>query len=234
MSADEKWLPMDELWLQRHDETALQTYGETLTAWENAAGAHDDYELLWRIAQWEHFRALQVLAGENNAPSAKTHLEGGAKRAARAMELERHRVEGWFWSGVCVLEAARLGGTFASARALSPSTRQIERAMAIDEGYNWAGPLRVLGRITHFKPLILGGSVDRALDVYRRALQIVPDNSTTLLYYSEALLADQQNALARQTLQNIINAPDDAEWKWEQARDRNLAQTLIENMNRAL
>ena len=235
MSADEKWTPTDELWLQRYDDSALKTYGDTLTNWEKESNANSDYELLWRLAQWEHFRALQVLAGdESDASAAKTYLESGAKRASRAMELERHRVEGWFWNGVCTLEAGRLSGTFAAARALPSATRHIERAMAIDESYHWAGPLRVLARITHYKPLILGGSVDRALDIYRRALQIAPDNSTTLLYYCEALLADQQNALARQTLQKIINAPDDAAWRWEQARDRKLAQIMIEKMNSAL
>ena len=235
MSADEKWTPINELWLQRYDDAALKTYGDTLTQWETEAGADSDYALLWRLAQWEHFRALQVLAAdENDVSAAKTHLESGAKRAARAMELEPHRVEGWFWNGVCALEAARLGGTFAAARALSPATRHIERAMAIDESYQWAGPLRVLARITHYKPLILGGSVNRALDIYRRALQIAPHNSTTLLYYCETLLADQQNALARQTLQGIISAPDDEAWRWEQARDRELAKQMIEKMNSAL
>ena len=235
MSANEKWTPTNELWRQRYDAAALKTYGDTLTQWENEMGADSDYELLWRLAQWEHFRALQVLAGEaSDTATAKTHLESGAKRAVRAMGLEHHRVEGWFWNGVCALEASRLGGAFATARALPSATRHIERAMAIDESYQWAGPLRVLARITHYKPLILGGSVDRALDIYRRALQIAPDNSTTLLYYCEALLADQQNALARQTLQGIINAPDDEAWRWEQARDRKLAQQMIEKMNSAL
>lgn len=233
MSADEKWVPIDELWQQRWDESSLQTYGETLTQWETS-GDENDYELLWRIAQWEHFRALQVLAGENNVASAKAHLENGAQKGARATALEHHRVEGWFWSGVCALEAARLSGTFAAARALPGATRHVERALGLDETYHWAGPLRVWGRITHFKPMILGGSLDRALDIYRRALQIAPDNSTTLLYYSEALLADQQNALARQTLQQIISAPEDAAWRWEQARDRKLAAQRIAEMNRAL
>ncbi len=39
----------------------------------------------------------------------------------------------------------------------------------------------------HLKPLLLGGSVDRAIEYYRRALQIAPHNSTTMLYYAEAL-----------------------------------------------
>ncbi len=235
MSADEKWASVDELWRQRGESSALQTYGDTLTQWESEANSNDDFELLWRVARWEHFRALQVLADETrDNVSARPYLENGAKCAARAQELERHRVEGWFWNGVCALEAARLAGTFASARALPKATRHIERAMAIDESYHWAGPLRVFGRITHFKPLMLGGSLDRALDLYRRALQIAPDNSTNLIYYSEALLADQQNALARQTLNQIISTPDDPEWLWEQTRDRRLAAKMIENMNRAL
>lgn len=57
---------------------------------------------------------------------------------------------------------------------------------------HFAGPLRVWGKLMHQKPLLLGGSIDRALDIYRRALQIAPHNSTTLLYYAESLIADQR------------------------------------------
>ena len=90
-----------------------------------------------------------------------------------------------------------------------------------------------MARITHFKPLLLGGSLDRALDVYRRALQIFPENSTTLLYYAEALIADQRKKLARRTLETIISAPEDADWVWEQARDKCKAEKLLIKMNAA-
>lgn len=94
--------------------------------------------------------------------------------------------------------------------------------------------MRVAARITHLKPLLLGGSLERSLDLYRRALQIAPQNSTTLLYYAEALLADQQKRLARRSLRAIIEAPEDEDWVWEQARDRRLAKAHLERMDAAL
>ena len=88
-----------------------------------------------------------------------------------------------------------------------------------------------IARITHVKPLLLGGSIDRALDMYRRALQIAPHNSTNLLYYAEALMADQQKVQAREIFNQIIAAPIDEQWRAEQARDRQIAQNRIAELD---
>jgi hypothetical protein len=64
-------------------------------------------------------------------------------------------------------------------------------------------------------------------------LQIAPTNSTTLLYYAEALLADRQPRAARDLLKQVVEAPDDPHWLWEQKRDRRLARVLLEQMYQA-
>jgi cytochrome c-type biogenesis protein CcmH/NrfG len=107
---------------------------------------------------------------------------------------------------------------------LGPAEKRIEKAVAIDETFHFAGPLRVWARLTHLKPFVLGGNLNHALEIYRRAVQVAPDNSTTLLYYAQALIADRQPGLARQVLTLIIDAPEDAAWKWEQARDKRIAR----------
>jgi hypothetical protein len=53
------------------------------------------------------------------------------------------------------------------------------------------------------------------------------------LYYAEALWADRQPKVARQVCEELIAAPDDPDWIWEQARDKALAAKLLEEINRA-
>jgi len=55
-----------------------------------------------------------------------------------------------------------------------------------------------------------------------------PDNSTTLLYYADALIADNQPAQGRRVLQQIIALPAQPDWVWEGERDRALAKRWIE------
>lgn len=220
---------LDNLWRARHESASLDAFDHALTA---ALAAGREYSHLWRAARLAHFRAMQC-EDSGREQDALHFFEIGKNHAENAVEQNRHDVEGHFWLGVCELEYSRRKGALAAMSALKSAEAHIQRAMNQDETYHFAGPLRVWGRITHFKPLLLGGSLDRALDIYRRALQIFPRHSTTLLYYAEALVADKQNPPAREALQTILSAPDDAEWLWEQARDRRLAQELLEKISAA-
>jgi tetratricopeptide (TPR) repeat protein len=231
------WSTLDELWSQRHDPAQLSALEKALDQSLTESGAAAEYGLLWRYARLAHFRAMQADANATKG-EAYHHFARGAQRARQAVRLQWYGVEGNFWYGVNLIEAARrhpleMLYCCPAWRALSIATWHIERAASIDETYHFAGPLRVWGRLTHLRPLLLGGSVERAIVLYRRALQIAPDNSTTLLYYAEALLADKQQRAAREVLKRIIEASDDPDWRWEQERDRGLAQALLESIKSA-
>ena len=220
---------LDELWRARHESAQRDALQKALAA---ALASRQEYSHLRRAARLAHFRAMQCEdAGQDQ--DALRFFESGKTHAEKAVEENRHDVEGQFWLGVCALEYSRRKGWLAAASALKNAEAHIDRAINQDETYHFAGPLRVMARITHYKPLLLGGSLDRALDIYRRALQIAPENSTTLLYYAETLIADQRKKTARETLQKIIQSPENTDWVWEQQRDRRLAQELLAKMNEA-
>lgn len=211
----------DALYANRH-------LPENLNAIQNALLANfksDSYGWNWRAARLDHFRAMQVQS--DNPAEARALFAQGAGRSHVAQQLEIDKVEGVFWNATCALEAARLSGKLAAAAALGRAQKQLNRAAQIDEKFHFAGPLRVLGRVTHLKPLILGGNLDYALAFFERALQIAPDNSTTLLYYADALIADNQPAKARGILKQIIAAPALENWVWESERDRELARKMM-------
>jgi tetratricopeptide (TPR) repeat protein len=229
------WTRLDEEWNFRHQPERLAAYERELDTALYKRGEKDGYPLQWRWSRLSYFRALQEIeardtgqrtAAEANA-AALRHLQAGAQEGGNAAMAQPNRVEGHFWAGVNALEAARLQGPLAAARALKPAQASIDRAAGIDEEFYFGGPLRVQGRIMHFKPLILGGLVDRALEIYGRALQVAPHNSTTLLYTAQALVADRQPARARTLLNQILSDPDDPQWMWEQARDRRIARAEL-------
>jgi tetratricopeptide (TPR) repeat protein len=229
------WNLLDEQWRLRHDARQLASLQNALHgAWRNRDKAAA-YSALWRCSRLSHFRAMQAENGDSlNASAtaqARRHFAAGAAAALKAVRLQRSRVEGNFWYGVNLIEAARRRTMPAALLALPVAIRHIDRAASIEEEYHCAAPLRVRARLMHLRPLLLGSSLATALAIYRRALRIAPTNSTTLLYYAEALLAARQHHAARNVLKRIGEAESDPDWLWEQTRDRRLATALLQRMN---
>lgn len=218
---------LDALWQKRHEPESITQLETRLREARHAAT--DKYSLLWRAARCSHFRAMQ-LDESSDKRQAREYFSQGALDAREAMKASPHDVEGCFWRGVNEIEAAQHANPLAALAALKKSTALIERAALIDEAYHFAGPLRVLGKIVHRKPLALGGSAGLGIEYFKRALQVVPGNSTTQIYYAEALMTEQGKSEARRVLNAILSAPDDPNWLWEQARDRRLARILIEKI----
>lgn len=209
----------DDLHAMRHEPAMLQRCLEAL-------GAPTEFAWLWRAARLQHFMGMQAQESGEMAHALK-NFSAGAKAAALAESQESTRVEGTFWRAVCDLEVARLRGKAAAGFTLGAAEKRINRAAAMDEAFHYAGPVRVQGRILHLKPLIMGGSLDRALTFYDRALQLFPHNSTTLLYRADALLADRQPVVARKTIHVILDLKDVPGWVWETARDKKLAREWL-------
>lgn len=212
----------DRLYASRHEAPVLQ---QCLEAIEQAA---PDYEWLWRGARLKHFQAMQS-AEADDAKSARSLFQAGSSDANKAMKLDGFRVEATFWSATCGLEAARLGGTLALMTVLSRAQKELHRAARIDEEYHYAGPLRVLGRVVHLKPLAIGGTLDGAIAFFDRARQIAPRNSTTNLYLADALIADRQPKRARQAIKDILENSDSQNWEWETLRDQKTARLWLES-----
>lgn len=225
------WQLFDEQWRERHQPEVFQSL---IAIFQEAAPDDGEVEFgwRWRYARLLHFGAMQA-DDKGESQKAAALFARGADEAKRAVEIRKFGVEGQFWWGVNALEAARRKGALSLGAAYGTASKAIEQAMKIDETYHFAGPVRVWGRIQHKKPLLLGGSLDRALESYIRARQIAPHNSTTNLYYAEALWADRQPKTAREICEQIIDAPDDADWIWEQARDRHLATKLLAEINKS-
>ena len=214
----------DELWQARHEGVRLVALERQLDA---ALRKSPGYDVLWRGARLAHFQGLMA----KDDKTALAHFDLGRSLAERAVEANPHDVEGHYWWGANLLECSSRSGFLHGPGQLRNAQTHIERAMNQDETYYFAGPVRAIARITHVKPLILGGSIDRAVDMFRRALQIAPNNSSNLLLFAEALMADQQKVQARQLLNQVINAPVDEEWRAEQARDRQTAHTRIAELD---
>jgi tetratricopeptide (TPR) repeat protein len=90
--------------------------------------------------------------------------------------------------------------------------------------------LRVLGRIEHKAPWILGGSARLSRRYYNRALDLAPDNTVTLIYAAELALDSDDFKRAVELLERVVNRQPDSEWEFENRRDVLVAQELLEQL----
>lgn len=204
-----------------YDERAsLVRVRESVELLEKAA---DEYEAAWRLG-----RALFFLGQEAGDPGeSRAHHSRGARVCGRAASRDPRRVEGHFWLGVNLALLAQYEKPLTAVRHALRARRSLVRAARLDAAYHAAGPLRVLARLQHKLPRLLGGGPERARANFERALELAPANTVTRLYFAELLLETGDRAHARIELETLLNAPHDPSWAFESDRDRRLARRML-------
>jgi predicted Zn-dependent protease len=182
-----------------------------------------EYEALWRMG-----RALFFLGQEAQSKEEARLLHARALPSCkRAAQINTQRVEGYFGLGVNQALLAQAETPLKALRHAASARRSLMRAVRIDAAYHGAGPLRVLARLQHKLPRILGGGRARARANFERAIKLEPANTVTRIYFAELLLETGDTSRARLELDALLNAPTDDAWAFEQERDRQLARKML-------
>jgi tetratricopeptide (TPR) repeat protein len=212
----------DKLIKEAEDMAAKQTSADM----ENALLALDkalkvdpkNFEAAWKAA-----RACTWLADElYDDKNKRAHFSGrGIDYAKAAIDLAPKRVEGHYYSGMNLGLSATtkiVGGKF-----MVPSVRDAEKKAAqLDPAYDYAGPLRVLGKLYATAPSWPAsiGDTSTGIDYLKKAVEIAPNYPLNHLFLGDAFFADEQ-WLAAQDEYNLVLAaepqPFDAHFleKWK-------------------
>ncbi len=214
----------DELYRRRAEAGAVR---ESVMILSGARGGSERYEVQWRLA-----RALFFLGQQAESRPARCQLyAAGIGAGERAVALNSERVEGHFWVGVNLSLFAETNRGLRGARALRWARLELKRAAAISESYHDAGPLRVLARLEHKAPRFFGKNLKHSRELFDRALEIAPSNSVTLSYAAEHALDTGERERAIAFLKKLTESPIDADWEFENTRDRELAHSMLERLN---
>jgi tetratricopeptide (TPR) repeat protein len=163
----------------------------------------DDYD-----AQWPAAQALAFLVeNETRTEFRREAAKHGVVLARRARELQPDRVEGHYWYAINVGLLADVDRSY-GLDAVGEMEAALKRAIEIDERYDLAGPLRVLG-ILHLRtpaPPASIGSPRKGLRLLQRAVELFPDYPENFLYLAEALRDNDQRDEAREALVKVVEA----------------------------
>ena len=190
---------------------------------EAAAILPNDYAIQWAAAEaWEFVADNEPRHAERIAAAKR-----GITLARLARELQPDRVEGHYWYALNVgllADADRAYGL----KAVTEMELALRRAMELDERYDYAGPVRVLGVLLLRAPAppVSIGSARKGLRLLQHAVELFPDYPENMLYLAEAFRDNKRNAEARELLQKVIDAPLWPDRQFETAGWKTAAQGL--------
>jgi hypothetical protein len=186
----------------------------------------DAYEVQWRLA-----RAYFFLGQEAAAQDKAAYHHHGTQAGRYAVRAYPEKVEGQFWLGVNLSLHAAVATPWRAAALALHAKRTLVRAVKLDPSCHGAGPHRVLARLLHRMPPVLGGGLARARRHYEAAVRLDPANTVTRIYFADLLRGQGELGVARAQWQAVLDAPPDPAWEFEQQRDRELARAALGTMS---
>jgi tetratricopeptide (TPR) repeat protein len=200
---------------------------EAASIWDRRLEANPrDFEAAWKLARACYWLGSHVPAAEQRA-----RYERGIEAGERAAEVEPRRPEGHFWTAANMGALAESFGLRAGLRYRGAIKRALETVLALDPAFEYGSADRALGRWYAKVPGLFGGSRTKAIEHLERSLKYDPASAASHFFLAEIYLdMDDRDDAARRHLQNVLEAPIDAEWGPETKEFQTKAKPLLEKL----
>jgi tetratricopeptide (TPR) repeat protein len=198
-------------------DTMLQNGGNSLT-------------LLPRLA-----RTAFILGGMVPQGQRAGYYEKGLAFSDRLLKEQPRGVAGHYWKAMNMCGLAEVRSCIRVLRLLPKIVTELEQSLALDETYDQAGAHRVLGRIYYEAPgwPLSVGDLRKSLRHLKAAVRLAPNNSTNHLYLAETLIDLEDLNQARQELEKVLQANQNAICLQDLEEDHRKARRLLAELNKA-
>lgn len=207
------------------DDANLETARDELFALvEEDSACAWGYGLLAEINYWFG----EAAEGEDKL----AFFEEGVECGEAGVGLDENCLEANFWLAVNRGSYGQEKGIMQSLAMVSPIKAAAEKALALDAGYFYGGPHRVLGRLYHKAPgfPFSIGSTKKAVEHLEKAVSLGPKFFLNRLFLAEAYISNRDKQKAREQLEWITSAPLNAGHEREDEDYKRQAQALLENL----
>jgi len=192
----------DALLVGKHSEKApeLRKTDRGLAALELALSrSHTDrFDVYWKLSR-ACFMMTERVANETQR---HVYARRGVEYAQQALQLNPKRVEGYYYQA---LNTAKVAESTSNVKLIASVVQQSKKAASIDQRYDDAGPLRILGKIYITAPTwpVSVGSPEKAVEVLTRAVSLAPV-PLNRIFLAEAYFHDEEYEKAEQILQGAL------------------------------
>ncbi|MGH9160744.1 MAG: TRAP transporter TatT component family protein [Vicinamibacteraceae bacterium] len=210
----------DALYAEREDPDKARLAAEIWQA--RAAADPTDFESAWKIA-----RAMYWIGSHGAKEARRANLETGMKAARQAIALDQKQPEGHFWLAATMGKMAEESGRLTGLRYRGRIKEELETVLRLDPAFQQGSADRALGRWYYRVPGLFGGSKEKSEQHLRQSLKYNPNSTATLFFLAETLIALDRKDEARATLDKLLAAPDDPEWRPEDREFKVAASRLL-------
>ena len=216
----------DALWLQCRDSERAP---KTIALYEKVLKLDPDhYEALWKIARSYFIIGDALPETEEFKNRHKECGEMGMSYGKRAVTVHPQGVEGHYYYGLSIAQYS-IGISIVKAliKGLGPEyEKHIGRAISIDKLYDYAGPLRAMGRYWYRLPWPKR-NIDKSIDYLKEAETIAPLSTRGHVYLAESYLKSGEKGLARKQLKTAIDMEQGLYKECDAMRWRERAEKLL-------
>jgi tetratricopeptide (TPR) repeat protein len=198
-----------------------------LAALKKALLKEKSYETLWRAAAANAFLSDEY----GDDARKKEYAEKGTEYAKQAVTADDKRVEGHYYAGITIGQYAYVQQT--QARALVPQVLEAaKKAVQINEKFDHAGPLRLLGSIYAQapEPPTSVGDHEEGVKTLSRAVQLAPGFPQNYLLLGDAHRIMKNLDQAEDAYNRVLGATPQGDYAHQLPRWQKQAQDGIKKV----
>lgn len=203
--------------------------GDAKRAVATLAAARDpenrNFELEWKFARYSYFVGSRKNLDDSEA---ETYLKAGITAANIAKRLKPESPEGHFWYAAILGEQSKRSPVTVGTISLDKIRTAMNKVIEIDPQYQGASAYDALGQLEMGSRGLAGGSVEKAIGHFEKALEVDSDNSYTRLHLGEAYWAAGRKEDARTQLQMVLSMKTTPGFEAEHAECKKDAQKLLD------
>jgi tetratricopeptide (TPR) repeat protein len=195
---------------------------------------------IWRIelardprafeAAWKLARASYWLGGHAAASDGRRLFEAGVEAGRKATEIAPQRPEGYFWMAANMGALAESYGLRQGIKYRKVIREALETVLRLAPAFEQGSADRALGRWYYKVPGLFGGSHRLAEQHLRESLKYNPHSTASHFFLAEMYREEGRRSEALTELQQVLEAPYDAEWEPENQDFKDKAKRMLNEL----
>ncbi len=217
----------DLLWAERADpdkaRASIDAYMKVL------AVDPDDYEACWKIARSYFYLGDRLPETDELKDRHKEMGEEGMSYAKRALEVNPEGIEGHYYYALSLAQYS-IGISIVKAlmKGLGPDyERHLDKALAINSDYDYAGPLRAMGRYWYRLPWPKR-DLKKSIYYLEQSVEAAPQSIRGYVYLAESYLKNGEKERAKAALQKALMIESNSGLEVDARRWKGRAEVLLQ------